>query len=74
MYYKCHEINFKCDSSHIDFPDWLKKKKVKINPKNNDGICFQYAATTAIDYEKIENTFKEQQNFIRLLINIISME
>ena len=67
-------MNFKYSSWHIDFPDWLKKKKVKINPKNNDDICFQYAATIAIDYEKIENTFKEQQNFICSLINIISME
>ena len=34
MHYKCHKINFKCGVSHIDSPDWIKKKKATINPKN----------------------------------------
>ena len=27
LYYKCHEINFKCGGSYIDSPDWIKKGK-----------------------------------------------
>ena len=47
MYYKCHKVNFKRGGSHIDSPDWIKKKKATINPKNTDDKCFQYAATVA---------------------------
>ena len=35
---------------------WLKSKKCTINPQNkNDNKCFQYAATVALNYEKINN-------------------
>ena len=34
LYYKCHKINFKRGGSYIDSPDWIKMKKVMINPKN----------------------------------------
>ena len=27
MYYKCHRIYFRRPDSHIDCPDWIKKKK-----------------------------------------------
>ena len=27
--------------SYIDYSDWIKKKKETINPKNEDGKCFQ---------------------------------
>ena len=45
MYYKCHKVSFKRGGSYIDSPDWIKKKKATINPKNTDDKCFQYAAT-----------------------------
>ena len=32
----------------------LKNKKAKINPKNNDGKCFQYALTVALNHEQIK--------------------
>ena len=32
--YKCHKINFKRGGSYTDSPDWIKMKKVMINPKN----------------------------------------
>ena len=51
MYYKCHKVNFRRVGSYIDFPDWIKKKKATINPKNTDDKCFQYAATVALNYE-----------------------
>ena len=38
-------------SSYIDSPEWLKNKKVTINPKNNDDNCFQYALTVALNYQ-----------------------
>ena len=32
LYYKCHKINPNRGGSHIDYPDWIKKKKTTINP------------------------------------------
>ena len=40
--------------SYIDSPKWLKDKKSTINPKNNDGKCFQYAVTLALNLDKIK--------------------
>ena len=42
-------------SSYIDSPEWLKNKKAKINPKNNDDNCFQYLLTIASNYKQINN-------------------
>ena len=33
-YYKYHKMNPNCSGSNIDFPDWIKNKKTKINPIN----------------------------------------
>ena len=54
LHYKCHKRNFKDGGSYLDSPDWIKKKKVTINPKNTDDKCFQYAATSALNYEEIK--------------------
>ena len=54
MYYKCFRVNFRQDGSYINCPDWIKKKKEKINQKNKDYKCFQYAVTVALDYEEIK--------------------
>ena len=27
MYCNCHKVNCKCGDSHIDSPDWIKRKK-----------------------------------------------
>ena len=35
-------------------PDWIKNKKATINIKNEDGKCFQYAATVALNFEEIK--------------------
>ena len=37
-----------------DSPDWIKKKKPTINPKNTDDKCFQYAATVALKYGEVK--------------------
>ena len=40
LYYKCHRINFKRGESYIDYTDWMRNKKVTINPINkNDNKC-----------------------------------
>ena len=54
MYYKCHTVNFKRGGSYIDSPDWIKRKKATINPKNTDDKYFQYAVTVALNYEEIK--------------------
>ena len=54
MYYKCQKVNFKRGGSYIDSPEWIKKKKATINPKNMDDKCFQYAATVALNYGEIK--------------------
>ena len=41
LYYKCHKINFKRGGSYTDSPEWRKKKKATINPKNPNDECFQ---------------------------------
>ena len=35
-------------------PDWIKNKKATINFKNEDGKCFQYAVTVALNFEEIK--------------------
>ena len=50
MYYKCHKVNCKRRGS----PDWIKKKKATINPKNTNNKCFQYAASVALKFEEIK--------------------
>ena len=55
MYCKCHKVNFSRGGSFIDSPDWIKKKKATINPKNTVDKCFQNAATVALNYEEIES-------------------
>ena len=48
--------------SYIDSPEWLKNKKAAINPKNN-GMCFQYALTVALNYQNIE---KNPQRILKI--------
>ena len=40
---------------YIDSPDWIKKKKVTINPKNKDNKCFQYVVMVVLNYREIES-------------------
>ena len=64
MHSKCYKRNFKRGGSYTAIPDWIKKKNARINPKNDDGKCFQYAVAIALNHEEIKKTRKEQQNFI----------
>ena len=53
MYYKLHKISLNRSRSYIDSPKWLKNKKATINPKNNDGKCFQSAVP--LDHKQIKS-------------------
>ena len=55
IYYKCYEVTFIRASLYVDSSDWIKKKKVTINPKNADDKCFQYKAAVALIYEVTES-------------------
>ena len=68
IYYKCHKVNFKRGDSYIDSPDWIKRKKATINPKNTDYKCFQYAASLALNSEEIKLNPRKVSN-IKLFIN-----
>ena len=50
-------ISLNRGGSCIDSPRWLKNKKATINPKNNDGKCFQYAITAALNHEQIKSHY-----------------
>ena len=54
--------------SCIDSPNWIKKKKATINSKNMNDMCFQYAATVALNYEEIES-HPERVSNIKPFIN-----
>ena len=55
LYYDFNKISISIGRSYIDSPQWLKNKKSTINPKNNDYKCFQYAATLALNLDKIND-------------------
>ena len=54
LYYDFNKISINRGGSYIYSPKWLKDKKSTINPKNNDHKCFQYAATLALNLDKIK--------------------
>ena len=54
--YHLHKISLNRGSSYIDSPEWIKHKKVTINPQNtNDNKCFQYAIISALNYQNIDH-------------------
>ena len=55
LYYDLNKISLSRGGSYIDSPEWLKNKKATINPKNNDGKCFQYVLTVALNHQNIKN-------------------
>ena len=51
-----HKISLNRVSSYINSPEWIKNKKVTLNPQNTkDNKCFQYAITTALNYQNIDH-------------------
>ena len=53
FYYNFNKTSIYRGGSYIDSPKWLKDKKSTINHKNNDYKCFQYAATLALNLNRI---------------------
>ena len=54
--YHLHKICLNRGSSYIESPEWIKNKRVTINPKNTkDNNCFQYAITAALNYQNIDS-------------------
>ena len=47
LYCSLHKIIFNRSESYEDSPDWIKHKKVAINPKFKDSNCFRDASTAA---------------------------
>ena len=54
LYHDFNKISINRGGSYIDSLKWLKDKKSTINPKHNDHKCFQYAATLALNLDKIK--------------------
>ena len=69
LYYDFTKISLNRGGPYIDSPEWLKKKAT-INPKNNDGKCFQYALIVALVIKTSKSVHKEYQKLSLLLINI----
>ena len=52
--YHLHKISLNRGRSYNDSPEWIKHKKVTINPQNtNDNNCFQYSIIAALNYQNI---------------------
>ena len=62
LYYKIKKISLYRGGSYIDSPKWLKNKKVAVNPKNNDGKCFQNAVAVALNHEQIKSHLERISN------------
>ena len=63
LYYDLNKISLKRRESYIDPPEWIKNKKVTINPIINDDKCFQYALTIALNYQ---NNKKDPQRIAKI--------
>ena len=60
LYYNGHKLDPNRGTSCIDSSDWIKNKKMTINPiDKKDNKCFQYAVTVALNHERIKKIRKE---------------
>ena len=67
--YHFHKISLNRGSSYIKSPEWIKNKKLTINPQNiEDNNCFQYAITAALNYQNI-NSHPERISKLKPFIN-----
>ena len=72
--YHLHEISLNRGSSYINSPEWIKNKKVIINPKNTeDNNCFRYAIIAALTIRILTIIRKEFLNLGNLLIITIGI-
>ena len=67
--YHLHKISLNRGSSYINSPEWIKNKKVTINPQNTeDNNCFQYAIIAALNYQNINHN-PERISKLRQFVN-----
>ena len=67
LFYDFNRVSISKGGSYIESPKWLKDKKCTVNQKNNDNKCFQYAATLALNFNKID---KNPQRISRIKLFI----
>ena len=63
-----HQLNLTRGSSYLPLPDWLARKKVIINPHNNDEECFKWVVIAAEnigmkDPQRLSNLRKFTDNY-----------
>ena len=68
-----HQLNLTRGSSYLPLPDWLVRKKVIVNPHNNDEECFKWSVITVEkvgmkDPQRVSNlrTFKDNYDWFGL--------
>ena len=47
-----HQLNLMRGSSYLPLPEWLARKKVIINPHNEDLECFKWAVIAATRWKR----------------------
>ena len=50
-----HQLNLMRASSYLPLPEWLARKKMIINPHNEDLECFKWAVIAASRWEEIDS-------------------
>ena len=63
LYINFHRLALTRDSSYTQLPQWLKSKKVVINPQNKDEEYIKWAVIAALHHENIK---KEHQRMSKL--------
>ena len=63
-----HQLNLMRGSSYLPLPDWLVRKKVIVNPHNDDEECFKWLVITAEnvgmkDLQRVSNLRKFKDNY-----------
>ena len=63
-----HQLNLTRGSSYLPLPDWLARKKVTINPHNDDKDCFKWSVITVEkvgmkDPQRVLNLRKFKDNY-----------
>ena len=57
-----HRLNLTRGNSYLPLPDWLVRKKVIINPQNDDEEFFKWAVIVALRWTDIKSHPKRMSN------------
>ena len=69
LYYQLHKVSLNRGRSYIDSPEFIKNKKLTINPQNkDDDECLRYAIIATLKYAEISNN-PERISKLRPFIN-----